>query len=901
MSFSTRGWLIASRSMEIARKEIELAARYGVNQIQLSHSMVHNVEEVLESEELRRHVAELITLAHKHSIELLIWSHELHEMPGSCFKEGKLDLTVRDTWDFVEFKYRKLFELLPELDGVVLTVTETQFRMDDENDVHIERRPPHVLARMVEMINRVCVRNNARLIVRTFTWAPRTMLWFVEAFEDIAPEVAVMTKEGWGDWYQYQPANPMLGLFGTREQLIELDCWGEYAGETLVPWVAGDFIRSRLKTAHEREIRGAVARVDRMEISTFDTFNEFNTIAFSRLVHDLDTDLDTLWAEWLQERFGTDDPRLRTALERTNDIIQCAFFNLGIKNSIGGDMTLPRNEGVSSIRFWQNFNGQWDPEMAVRAQNILHPTEETVVALVAEKDRAISLCHRSLADVDGVLENMKNPALVELHNQFEALLVVAKGWRAVTQVVAVHRALEERFDSRLADWFEDAGEHIHDIADEIERRHGRLFRLVPPAQMRELWLDAKNIHSERVAWSRPMGYFIAAAPAVGDITCNGLPDVVTVSFSREISAHTGTGEHLWTVRTRGERSQYPHFCSPLILPADKPQDVRILAGGADGRLYCLSGEGKRVWEFRTGNRIDAAPAGADLDRDGSMEIFVASMDGKLYCLSYEGRQKWSVDLEESIFAAPVITPSSEVIVATLSGTIAAVSWDGKIRWRKQLETHDSLIRQFKGVPDGRLNTITEGDTSAIHASPLVADLNNDGKVDMAFVTSTGRAMVLDQDGAVQWEGTAMTPIYSSPCIIGRGTARSRVVIGADDGKIRAFDSRGRPVWHFETKGPVRSTPVVVPASVAGKECIVVGSDDKRIYVIDADGKEMEEYRIGGAVFGAPAVADMDGDGFAEIVVGCYDHRIYVLNTTWRTAPGQIIAGMFRGGRLRQGV
>ena len=72
MSFATRGWLIASRSMEIARKEIELAAEHGVTQVQLSHAMVHYVDQVLESDELQRDLSELITLAHSHSIELRI-------------------------------------------------------------------------------------------------------------------------------------------------------------------------------------------------------------------------------------------------------------------------------------------------------------------------------------------------------------------------------------------------------------------------------------------------------------------------------------------------------------------------------------------------------------------------------------------------------------------------------------------------------------------------------------------------------------------------------------------------------------------------------------------------------------------------------------------------------------
>jgi len=900
--FPTRGWLIASRSMKIARDEIARAAELGINHIQLSHSMVHYAEQILSSEKLQKDVAELIARAHKHDIEMMIWTHEMQNVPSDYMVGGRVDLSSRRTWDYVSLKYEELFELLPDLDGIVLTLTETRIRIDDDNEVISQRPPARRLARMISMINDICRKHNARLIVRTFTWVPRTMLWLTGAMHEVPDDVAVMTKESWGDWYQYSPPNQYLGLFGRHQQIMEVDCWGEYAGQTNIPWVSADFIKSRLDYAHDLGLAGAIARVDRIERSTFGTLNEFNTIAFSELVSDPSADLDILWSEWLESRYSKDAvPHVRRALERTNEIVQSVYFMRGIKGPTTNSPTIVDAEAVESIRFWRDFHGQWNPEMAVRAEQLLHPTEETVVSLTSEKDRAISLCDEALADIERAKPDLAAKEYEELKSGFERARIVAVAWRAMTETVYLHKLIEQDPASLRTDWLEEASQGLEEIADDIEKTHGKGFPLLRPIALRQIREAVDNMHSERVLWSRRMGLYISASPAVADITCSGCPEIVAVSAHKEITAFRGDGRAVWTRHTRGERYEYPHYSSPLIVPGTTSNEVRVLAGAADGRLYCYDGTGSLVWEFATGNRIDASPAMSDIDYDGREEILLASRDGSLYCLSDTGERRWTREFNEPIFATPVITPASEIIVATLHGTVACVNRDGDVVWQHTLEAPPVPPRPYRGVPDGRIYALTEGGASAIYASPLLTDLNGDGEMDLAIGVNTGRMVVFDMRGKVQWEAATVGPIYSSPSVVRRGTPNALIVVGSDDHDVHALDTAGRTVWQFETGGSVRSSPVVVPASVTGEECIIIGSNDHRVYVLNADGHELDEYTTGGPVFSSATVADINDDGLAEILIGSDDHRLYAFRTEWRIPNGHIINGCFRYGAKRRGA
>ena len=87
---SVRGWIILSDNMDRAIRTIKTAKEYNINQLQLSHEIIHDLKAIKE-EKVCEQVNKLIRLAHLEGIdEVLLWDHSLYSLDyyPSCFRTG---------------------------------------------------------------------------------------------------------------------------------------------------------------------------------------------------------------------------------------------------------------------------------------------------------------------------------------------------------------------------------------------------------------------------------------------------------------------------------------------------------------------------------------------------------------------------------------------------------------------------------------------------------------------------------------------------------------------------------------------------------------------------------------------------------------------------------------------
>jgi hypothetical protein len=98
------GWNVLSSDKHNANAVIEKTDRDGVNHLQLSHEIIHDLKEI-NNLETHRLVNELSETAHKRGIpEVVVWDHALYNLeyyPAEfkTAKEGKINLDNPKFWE----------------------------------------------------------------------------------------------------------------------------------------------------------------------------------------------------------------------------------------------------------------------------------------------------------------------------------------------------------------------------------------------------------------------------------------------------------------------------------------------------------------------------------------------------------------------------------------------------------------------------------------------------------------------------------------------------------------------------------------------------------------------------------------------------------------------------------
>jgi len=332
-----KGWVLLSYDMDYLREIIKKAPEYGVTTIQISHDIMMNTWEVLEQEQRRKDINELIDLAHANGVtEVALWTHEVcsHNMPAELKApaghpaEGHADGNNPAMWAWIRDRYAALLSPCtgcPNADSIVLTFSEVEDNVYQHEGDGNPGLPPGTdwefkhdgytqqesVAMLINNVQQVCAAFGKRLYART--WGSSGNKWEQPIIKDgilLNGDTAVwmMNKNVGGvDWPHADTYQPLIGTLPPEfNELIEFDLGFEYYGRGVTTGCMTSYLKDHWNYDLDRNVDGAVARIDRESNMAYYKSNRLNLYAFKEVLANRSVDPAAVNLAWCRQYFPWD-------------------------------------------------------------------------------------------------------------------------------------------------------------------------------------------------------------------------------------------------------------------------------------------------------------------------------------------------------------------------------------------------------------------------------------------------------------------------------------------------------------------------------------------------------------------------------------------------------------------
>ncbi|HYW94006.1 MAG TPA: hypothetical protein VE870_00295 [Bacteroidales bacterium] len=509
-----QGWTILSDNDENALEVINRAGEYHINQLQLSHQIVMNLKDLRKASRLQR-VNDLTGKAHDAGIEkVFVWDHALYVLdyyPDSLRTApgNMIDLDNPAFWAWVKNDYRQLLDLIPDVDGIVLTFIETGAHVEDQYSTILKTREAKLAALVDTLAGVIMDEKGKELILRTFSYSREELRSVIAAVNSIKhPGIVVMTKETPHDFYLTHPVSHFVDQI-KHPVIIEFDAAHEYNGQGIITSIFPALQLKRLRFYQKQSnFAGYVARTDRLNNTCIlDNPAEVNLLALSRGMEDTTVTAGQVIDEFITTKYGSKTvPVLHDAFNRASDVILSVFYTLGLNTNTHSRLDYEDDSGYQravsgkwkknqeiyidhgvdrSFHYWKDivnhlspawYKGEQSNQLAVESHWVLdsawmQPVEmmnaRYLNYILTEKGYGVRLARENLSLVDSAKALTTHPGNYKiLHDVFERTYLTACLYKATAQVYFGYRV-----------WYQ--GDHGNGLSATISEGMSDIKSLVP--------------------------------------------------------------------------------------------------------------------------------------------------------------------------------------------------------------------------------------------------------------------------------------------------------------------------------------------------------------------------------------------------------------------------------------
>lgn len=389
----------------------------------------------------RQDMNAICRMAHSIGKPLYYWHREifipdglLDDLPELLDENGEFDLLGKAYKDWLRYKLDETFRICPELDGIVLTLTEADYSVIHNSNP--TRYPPQkVVEELVGLFAEEHERRGKRFILRSFGSNSQDYIDIIGGATAAAKRhgFEVETKITEADFVPWLPKNPFLKKNPPLTLGAECDALGEYLSAGYLPAAQVARIREYVDSARGEDVDRYAIRIDRVGNSIFDFAHEVNLYAYMRFITDPSATVDGVIAEYAGRHFGSAADAMASLMKDELEMVRNIHYvasNLVFHSfPLKADFKFVKAGGIFSL-YRENASLDATRDIWSILSEMKAPSHAQILA---EKAKGVKMATAALAKLESLNGAMPKDEYARQHRAFANAVKAAKALEVYTK------------------------------------------------------------------------------------------------------------------------------------------------------------------------------------------------------------------------------------------------------------------------------------------------------------------------------------------------------------------------------------------------------------------------------------------------------------------------------------